>query len=287
MAHLSVHLLGGFQVLLDDVPVEGFRTQKARALLAYLAVESDRPHTRVHLAGLLWPDKPESAARAYLRHALASLRSILGDQQTGQPFLLATQQTLYLNPQADHWVDVAVLRAGLAIQSNMTSERLATTVKAIELYRGPFLEGFFLKGCTAFDEWQLLTAETIRRQVVEALSILVKQFEIRGDIASALHHAWRCAELDPLSDEANRNVIRLLAMRHDSAAALAHYNRFCALLEDELATTPAPETVQLAEEIAAGQAAHLSELPSEPAMPLPPFLPDVIREQNIDAPCCA
>lgn len=284
MAHLSVQLLGGFQVLLDDLPVDGFRTQKARALLAYLAVESDRPHTRAHLAGLLWPDKPETAARAYLRHALANLRAILDDQHTDQPFLLAAQQTLQFNLQANQSVDVTALWAGLAgdaLEFSDTSEKLAAIVKAVERYRGSFLEGFFLKGCTAFDEWQLLTTEAIRRQVVEALSILVRQFEVRGDIASALHHAWRCAELDPLSDEANRNVIRLLAMRHDSAAALAHYNRFCDLLKDELETTPAPETVRLAAEIAAGQRMHLSDPASDPTMSLPPFLPEVGRDRSL------
>jgi hypothetical protein len=32
-----------------------FKSNKVRALLAYLAVEMDRPHRREVLAGLLWP----------------------------------------------------------------------------------------------------------------------------------------------------------------------------------------------------------------------------------------
>jgi len=70
MAHLSLSLLGAFHAQLDGKPVDGFRSDKARALLAYLAVEQ-QPHTRAHLAGLLWPDWPETAARTYLRQALA------------------------------------------------------------------------------------------------------------------------------------------------------------------------------------------------------------------------
>ena len=45
------------------------------ALLVYLAVESERPHRRESLVGLLWPDYAERSARANLRHSLANLRS--------------------------------------------------------------------------------------------------------------------------------------------------------------------------------------------------------------------
>ena len=46
MPHLAVRLLGGFQVELDGEAVYAFKTDKARALLAYLVVESARPHRR-------------------------------------------------------------------------------------------------------------------------------------------------------------------------------------------------------------------------------------------------
>ena len=58
MPHLSVRLLGGLQVLVDDIPVTAFESDKVRALLAYLAVEA-RPHPRLALADLLWPAMPE------------------------------------------------------------------------------------------------------------------------------------------------------------------------------------------------------------------------------------
>ena len=52
MPHLSLSLLGSFQAALDGLPVTGFKSNKERALLAYLAVEADRPHRREMLAGL-------------------------------------------------------------------------------------------------------------------------------------------------------------------------------------------------------------------------------------------
>ncbi len=59
MALLKICLLGSFQAWLGGNPVTSFESNKVRALLAYLAVEKDRPHSRDTIAGLLWPDYPQ------------------------------------------------------------------------------------------------------------------------------------------------------------------------------------------------------------------------------------
>lgn len=53
MAGLSVCLFGPIQVLVDGNRAASFTYNKARALLAYLAVEADRAHQRDALVGLL------------------------------------------------------------------------------------------------------------------------------------------------------------------------------------------------------------------------------------------
>jgi DNA-binding SARP family transcriptional activator len=46
MARLQLYLLGTFRTTLDGAALTTFGYDKVRALLAYLAVESDRPHHR-------------------------------------------------------------------------------------------------------------------------------------------------------------------------------------------------------------------------------------------------
>ena len=46
MPHLSFSLLELFQVSLDGQPVIGFKCDKVRALVAYVAVEANRTHRR-------------------------------------------------------------------------------------------------------------------------------------------------------------------------------------------------------------------------------------------------
>jgi DNA-binding SARP family transcriptional activator len=72
MTRLSLSLLGSIQFLLDGQPVSGFAYNKARAPLAYLALEADRPHQRDALVTLLWPELPDEAARHNLRQALTT-----------------------------------------------------------------------------------------------------------------------------------------------------------------------------------------------------------------------
>jgi len=70
MPHLSIALLGTIHVTLDGEPVTDFKSDKVRALLAYLAVEADRTHRRDALAGLLWPEQSNRDARSNLRYTL-------------------------------------------------------------------------------------------------------------------------------------------------------------------------------------------------------------------------
>jgi DNA-binding SARP family transcriptional activator len=101
MRRLTLHLLGAFEATLDGKPITGIKTEKARALLVYLAMERGRAHRRQALAGMLWPDYPEEGARANLRHALANLRQVLGEEQNPISFLLVEGETLHLNPESD------------------------------------------------------------------------------------------------------------------------------------------------------------------------------------------
>src|SRR5438876_12013888 len=111
MTRLSLALLGPTQLTLDGQPVGGFAYHKARALLAYLAVETYRPHQRDALATLLWPEMPDEAARHNLRQTLTNLRTAIGDGSARPPFLLITRDTIQFNPASDYDLDISTFMA--------------------------------------------------------------------------------------------------------------------------------------------------------------------------------
>ena len=105
MNRLALHFLGSFQVILDGKPVSTFRSDKVRALLAYLALEFDRPHQRESLAAIFWPDMPLQAALKNFRLSLHRLRQTLEDLENVPPFLQITRETVQFN-MATCWLDV-------------------------------------------------------------------------------------------------------------------------------------------------------------------------------------
>lgn len=106
MGRLSLSMLGPLNTCLDGTPITTFEYDKVRALLLYLLVEAERPHRREELAGLLWPEYAERAARQSLSQALLVLRRAIGDRAAAPPFLLITPQTLQFNRESNAWSDV-------------------------------------------------------------------------------------------------------------------------------------------------------------------------------------
>jgi DNA-binding SARP family transcriptional activator len=256
MAHLALTLLGGFQVELDGRSVTGFKSNKVRALLAYLAVEADRPHRREMLAGLLWPERTDRDALNNLRYSLANLRKTLDDRSSATPFLLIDHDTVRFNPASDAWLDVNQLLGqvarGLHGAADLPPAAVAALQSALALYRGSFLEGFSVGDAAPFEEWLLLRREQIAQHLTLALASLAALHEARGDYPHAHALARRHVALEPWNEDAHRALMRTLALDEQRSAAL-HQFRVCRrILAEELGVEPAEETVALFETIRKG-----------------------------------
>lgn len=252
MAHIEIRLLGPFEVRSDGAPVTGFETDSARGLLARLAAEPGMAHPRPVLAEMLWPDRPPGGARANLRHVLSVLRRVLGDTAASAPVVSADRSWVSLDPGADVWVDVVEF------------ERLASTApdqdgaeeawrRAVELWRGPFLEGLELRAGAAWDEWSVVTSERLRRRLATALGHLADRLERAGEPTEAALVARRLTEVDPWDERAHRQLLRVLAGSGGRAQALAAHEAFERRLADELGTAPTSETLALVDRIRADE----------------------------------
>jgi len=286
MPHLSIFLLGPFQARLDGEPVTRFESNKVRALLAYLATERRRPHSRDALAGLLWPERPNAIALRNLRQALHNLRRAIGDQRASPPFLLVGRDTIQFNAHSDYWVDVVAFQQHIA-KSKSTERPNDKVQSAIELCRGPFLEGFSVRGSASFEEWMLFKREEIGRQVLFALQHLATIHEQTGEYAQAAGCVRRELELEPWQERAHRHLMRLLALDGQRSAALAQYNTCQRLLAEELGVEPASETTALYESIRDGLLHKGAEAQKRggkisPAVTPPrPSVPFVAREREL------
>lgn len=254
MVHLSLTLMGPFEVLLDGEAITGFQSNKVRALLAYLAVESARPQSRETLAGLLWPDGSDDCAHHSLNQALCNLRKVLCDRAATPPFFTITPQTIRFNKSSSHWLDVEEIGrlVRLAGEANGDAGNGPNGGTAVDLYRGPFLEGLSLADCPAFEEWVVIQRERLHRLMVEAMYTLAYRCAGREEYEQALRYTWRRLDMDPWLEDAHLQAMRWLALAGRRSEALVQYGVCRRMLAQELGVEPSAETIRLYQQIKNG-----------------------------------
>ena len=147
-------------------------------------------------------------------------------------------------------------------ESILSDAEAQALTRALELYHGDFLQGFYVPDSRAFENWAELERERLRRMVIEALHPLVLYDLEHGVYADGIAQATRLLALDPLHEEINHHLILLLAQAGQRSQALAQYEAYCRLLDEELGAKPSQDLVSLYRQIQAGGAVQPVEGPA-------------------------
>jgi DNA-binding SARP family transcriptional activator len=243
---LQLTLLGNLEVLHDGLLVTDLRSRKAMALLCYLAV-TGRPHLRPILVGLLWGEMPEALARNNLSKALTHLRQAVGHH------LRITRREVAFDRERPYWLDVEVLEEGTSALADIEQVQ-----RAVELYRGDFLEGFYVHHSPTFEEWVLTQRAQLRELALQALHTLAVHHTHRGPAGyeAAKEYTARLLALDPWREEAHRQMMLLLAASGQRSAALAQYDTCRQLLAEEFGVQPSSEIREIYKLLLKGEHPH-------------------------------
>lgn len=230
-----VKLLGGLRAERGEQVITRFKTQKVAALFAYLAFHLRQAHAREVLIELLWPESDAPTLRNSLSVALSSLRNQFEPPGVPQGTMLrADRFSISLNP-AVVTTDVAEFERALkaATRAGSVLERAQHLSEAVELYQGPLLLGFY-------EDWVPTQQERLAGLFLDAVGALVTHLENTGDTRTALAHARHAVAVDPLREEGQQHLIRLLAADRQPGAALRQYKEYERLLEEEIGDEPSP-----------------------------------------------
>jgi DNA-binding SARP family transcriptional activator len=242
---LRVELFGGFRVSIDHRPLDGFVSNKARALFAYLVI-TKKPQPRQVLAEMFWGNKRDAVANANLRVALSNLRSVAGSH------LLIGRHEVSLDPAAPSELDVDKFQTTMEQFSLRWQEiNVPMLEEAIALYQGDLLDGFEVRDAASFDEWALWQRERLRQMALQGLHKLSMHHTERNNYDEALKATHRLLDLEPWQEEGHRQMMLLLALTGNHSAALAQYEACRRMLASELNVQPLPETNALLERIKA------------------------------------
>jgi DNA-binding SARP family transcriptional activator/Tfp pilus assembly protein PilF len=236
----SLKLFGEVSLEGSDGRLTGRAVQRQRlALLVLLASDRGGGMGREKLAAFLWPESEAERARALLSNSVYVLRQTLGDEA-----IVGSGDGLRLDPGVVQ-TDTGEFEEALA---------RGEPERAASLYRGPFLDGFFLPGAGEFERWSESERQRLARLYSRALESLAETSEEAGDLRSAVQWWQQLAAHDPYSSGTALRLMHALAAAGNPAGAIRHARLHETFLRQGLDVGPTAEVLALAERLRSEQA---------------------------------
>lgn len=215
---IRIFVLSPPVILVNDVPC-ALPYQKAEALLFYLAIE--KKVSRDQAASLLWDSCDDTTARKNLRHALYTIKKLLGSDL----ILAEGRQFLFFNQERPVTVDYDIFMEN----------------GDISLYQDELLKGFYLKSAYSFEDWLLAKRNYILDIYLKRLSKGLEELSV-SELAEGEDLFARYISHEALDE----NVYRLMMLLYEKAGeyykGIRLYQKLAGRLERELAAVPGKET---------------------------------------------
>ncbi len=226
---LQLTLLGGFSMLQGTEEI--ILPASTQRLVALLALR-DRPLSRTHLAGVLWPDFSTE-------RSLADLRTALWRANHARSQVIAIAG-MCLSLRLEIQVDIRALMAF----GRAAADRTATSATA-ELVglSWPDLALDLLPDW--YDDWLVDDRERVRHLRLHALESMTEQLSLLGRHAAAIQAALAAVTLEPLRETSHAALIRAHLAEGNRSEALRQFHRCKDLLAAGLSVEPSEAIRQL------------------------------------------
>ncbi|MEM9331413.1 MAG: BTAD domain-containing putative transcriptional regulator [Pseudomonadota bacterium] len=247
MEHISknvlISLTGTPAIRLGGVRQRLSLSKQTQILLFMLSAYANRGVRRERIAEHLWPDTADQRANSALNTAVWRVKRAIAcyDGLEIQTFDGLIKLNISAPSAIDsHQLEEAVMadEGQISTNSNIGNSEAKIT-KALEVCRGPFMEGFS-------SDWILPLRERYHEIWVQALRRLMGFASSRADYTKALIWGREILNADPFRENIQQDVMRLYALNGQRAKAILQYKGLRELLRRELGIEPLPETVALA-----------------------------------------
>ncbi len=251
---IKIFALGGFDLLVDDKPVEfsGKVQKKPLDLLKVLIAFGSRNVSEEGIIDALWPEATGDLAHKSFEMALQRLRKLIGRDniallQDGQASLNVGQCWVDVwafesaMQSADHgaWNENEKNKANRSSARNLKSELMRRLDRALQMYKGNFLPA------DTRHPWSAVTRERLRSKFLRLITKAGEQYEQDGEWKRAVD----CFELGIEKDAACEEFYQHLMICHDKlgnrAEAAKTYHRCRSALRHALGLDPSRHTQEI------------------------------------------
>src|SRR5260221_538747 len=263
MTTLHIQCLSDLQMRSSSGALMTISAKKSQALITFLSIKPGQRASRDKVALLLWSSTGPEQARQSLRQTLSTLRKELSQISPDSRILVEENDLL--------GVDENVLEVDVVTFESLVASGLESALdEATRLYRGDFLDGFYINE-ERFDQWVLGERDRLHRMALRAHMQLIDLQSRHGAIDEAIISAQKSLRLDMLQEPVHRALMRLYIQSGDLVNALQQYETCARVLKRELHVDPDAETKALHREVLAVRTraalsgpAISSEHPDEP-----------------------
>ena len=247
-ARWHIHALGQLRVFIGnrmvDWRIDGGAPKKTRTLFGYLLQSGEKGAHADQIGELLWPeDGSERTKRARLHHTVAMLRKTLGDAGS----VLRAGEYYRLNPPRGSWIDIdtfeQLCRRGLALFKRGEDDAALRIYGAAEqLYTGDLFEDLpleYVQSETA--DWCMPRRIWLREMALKLQHDFSRVLMRSGRTREALEHCMKALAIDPVSEGANAEAIKIFAAQGRTDAMHRQFRQY----RQALATIGASEGAEI------------------------------------------
>ncbi len=228
MDKISVYLFGTPGVYKNGEKLL-FPYRKAEALFYYLLVQNQG--TREELVSLFWGESNEEVAKKNLRNAMYKTRKAFDLEIIHSP----KKSTVMINKD-------------LAIDSDIQSVQKHPE-KILELYRGEFLKGFYIKGEEGFAQWVDQQQGFYRNLYIEKSFEKIDQALKSGNYIQGEKDCKKVIREDEFDERGYQKLMEVYQALGLNSKALEVYQRLRKCLHEELGIEPDEKTQKIYLEI--------------------------------------
>ena len=249
---LTAFLLRPFHVQVDDVPLDGWVSHKAKAVLKFLVLERGRAVLKDEFIELLWPETAPQAGKNNLNVAVHHLRRMLARAHPDFPFVVVRNGSYRLNDRLVVWTDTDAFEQH--VQRARELEGLRRPVEAMREYASCVaLHQSELLSEDRYDRWLVPVRQRFRDHFLNALDRLARHHLEVGDQIACTSTCAKILTLDPCNEAAHRTLMKCYAMLGQPNLVQLQYRSCVNVLSQELGVAPSIDTTALYRALARGE----------------------------------
>lgn len=267
---LRIQLFGKPYVYADDQKILSLPA-KVQELFFFLLLNRRYPHDRDRLAEQLWGDADPIRSRKYLRQTLWQLQTAI-TEVTPIPVVVLDKNWVHINLNLNILLDVQEIEQAFRVVCDvpgqeLSSEQVQMTQRAVDLYQGDLLTGWYQDWCIIERERFQSMCLVLLEKVMDAC-IALRQYE------NGVTYGMRVLQYDRARERTHRRLMRLYYLAGNRSAALRQFDLCAAALAEELDVSPSQRTLALRDQIRADQlvttnhpASYLASAPETTPLP--------------------